>query len=197
MGHLIDLLPQLEAEWAARGVAAAKSLRPGLDPRTVSRRLADRGLVAPAELIDWFGWHDGVSDPEARAVSPTLSIMDLDECIAARDVRLPALLASQPDDVRWLPLLGDGSGNVLVVDCGALSSTRGSVTMMYRELDVPDADRHAASLSDPVIWWIEMYRTGTWGGAIGPFGNAVVESVLTPEQMDARWPRERRTDLLG
>ncbi|WP_143448381.1 hypothetical protein [Kineosporia sp. A_224] len=89
--------------------------------------------MAPGELIDWFGWHDGVSDPEARAVSPTLSIMDLGECLAARDVRVPALLASRPDEIRWLPLLGDGSGNVVVIDCGVQSSTLGSVTMMYRE----------------------------------------------------------------
>ena len=79
----------LEDAWRRHGMANDGWLAAGIDSETTTRRLGELGLAAPAEIRDWFAWHNGV---EAAAGGQELSLgpsgfkpLSLTEAIACRE----------------------------------------------------------------------------------------------------------------
>jgi hypothetical protein len=59
---LPDLPAQLEDAWARKGAPPAAWLAPGLAAEEVERELGAAAFGAPAEIVEWFGWHNGTID---------------------------------------------------------------------------------------------------------------------------------------
>jgi hypothetical protein len=78
-------------------------LNPGLDAEAVRKRLGDD---VPAELVEWFGWADGVREEPDQLVDevafiPGYVLLGLDEALEFKaEVGLEG-----EENVRWLPLL--------------------------------------------------------------------------------------------
>jgi hypothetical protein len=87
---LRELLQRLEATWASQPDHRLAGRRP---PRRAARRdgraFASLGLVAPAEAIEWFGWHNGASVDADALRQPGIdgwALMSLEECVRAADM---------------------------------------------------------------------------------------------------------------
>jgi hypothetical protein len=60
---LSGLLAALEDRLRRFGAPIVEALRPGAPAERVRAELAADGLAAPADLVAWWGWHDGVEGP--------------------------------------------------------------------------------------------------------------------------------------
>jgi hypothetical protein len=75
-------LARLERTWSRLGLAIADAAAPGLDEEVVRSTLSVLDLEAPAELVTWFGWHNGAStSPYMREALPGWWLLTLDECV--------------------------------------------------------------------------------------------------------------------
>ncbi len=59
MSDLSDALSRLESILARSSAAIVPVLHPGLDESEVAHLLGGVGLRPTAEVVAWFGWHDG------------------------------------------------------------------------------------------------------------------------------------------
>jgi hypothetical protein len=64
---LAAALARLEAILRRSEAAIVPLLHPGIDEAEVTSLLAGVGLRPTAELITWFGWHDGAGAPVYQA----------------------------------------------------------------------------------------------------------------------------------
>jgi len=83
--HVVRLragLTRLEATWSRLGLSVATTAEPGLEEGVVVETFAALDLEAPAELVTWFGWHNGArGDPYTREAVPGWWLLRLDECV--------------------------------------------------------------------------------------------------------------------
>jgi cell wall assembly regulator SMI1 len=63
--ELMTLVRELESRWALKGSDEHEAPALGLDREEVVATLKASGLRAPAEVIDWYSWHNGVAPEEA------------------------------------------------------------------------------------------------------------------------------------
>jgi hypothetical protein len=87
---LRELPQRLEATWASQpDHRLAGVVLPGAPPDVVAAAFASLGLVAPAEAIEWFGWHNGASVDADALRQPGIdgwALMSLEECVRAADM---------------------------------------------------------------------------------------------------------------
>ena len=74
MTDVPTLLSELEKRWSRRGCPVTELLRPGIAEdvvrRALGRLLGERDV--PAEIIEWFGWHDGpIGSGEPARLAPS------------------------------------------------------------------------------------------------------------------------------
>ena len=82
LGRLRAGLARLEATWSRFDLPIATSVQPGLSEVAVRETFAGLDLHAPAELVTWFGWHNGaLTDPYLREAMPGWWLLRLDECV--------------------------------------------------------------------------------------------------------------------
>lgn len=118
MTELTNALADLERRLVVCGrESAAQALRPGLERDGVTDSLRARHLPAHQDIIDLFGWHDGVDAPEDDVmddvqVFPGFYLPSLDECLSNYDAFLP----SERWDRLWLPILANGGGDFYLLD---------------------------------------------------------------------------------
>jgi hypothetical protein len=167
------MLDELAARWREQGAAVADDLRPGLPEDEVRSAAEAVGLTLPAEVLVWWGWHDGTGSLTAKSALG-LDLLYLPMASAFRlyetERRNAALVAdgSDPlsqDDVwprAWLPLSTKGAGMMMVCDCGV---AEGGPTPI-RHVDHEFFDRShtpvADSLGTAVGWWIDAIDRGAW-----------------------------------
>jgi cell wall assembly regulator SMI1 len=94
-----ELGDRLAALWRAQGAPIAQHLAPGLTSAELDGYERSSGLTLPAELRQWWGWHNGVN----RAVPGTLPVTSFDGNIlfVPCDPVQPATVhrwAREPDD---------------------------------------------------------------------------------------------------
>ncbi len=84
MTALADALVRYEAVWASIKPAGVLPLRPGIHEDATREALAREGLPAPAEILDWYAWHDGTDDRGASALPSRWQLLALDEALHQR-----------------------------------------------------------------------------------------------------------------
>ncbi|MDI6105955.1 SMI1/KNR4 family protein [Actinoplanes sp. NEAU-A12] len=117
-------LVRLEAVWRAQGAPIADSLAPGLSGDDLAELEAEHGLVVPAELRLWWGWHDGVVGGGRRGGSLSAigagpwHFLSLGEALDVRRFHIaldPSPFPESVDDWNgewaswWLPVFKAGS----------------------------------------------------------------------------------------
>lgn len=84
--RLRELLRSYEAKLAEFGPPLSESMYPGIDRVEVEVKLASRGLSCPAEVVEWFGWKNGVVlDGVRTAGIPMIFPATLDQALRAYD----------------------------------------------------------------------------------------------------------------
>jgi len=167
---LVELLTELE-RLLKRAGSPVERLGAGLAPNQVVDILASAGLGAPAELVAWFGWHNGgeANSPEAAQVIPGVFVTSLEEAIARQETLLVGLAdvaKTRPNADEdgywgaprgWLGISDDNYGPA--VDC------EGSPRMPPRiRATTPffgdDPGHRAVSMCTLVAWWIFGLHNG-------------------------------------
>jgi len=142
---LVDALSDL-------GSPIGRHLSAGRGPHDVRAAFAQVGLLPTEELVDWFGWHDGIDDARREAASPleflfAVEPMSLkaavDTCRSERS-RVASLVAGLPDAERqtaadqfwrdpWFPIML-GTGSIFAADCPDQPTTESS---LWRSISHP------------------------------------------------------------
>ena len=93
-------------------------LQPGVEPSVVASSLARRGLETPADLVELWAWRNGTGGPADAKLGdlwlvPGFYLCSVEEAVANFD----AFVTNPRWRPGWLPLLADGGGDFLAVDC--------------------------------------------------------------------------------
>lgn len=187
MAELVELLAELEAQWRRHDLLIVQHLRPGLSPEYVRDRLDATGLAAPAELVEWFTWHDGA--PSSGWMTPFYHIESFDKCLEYYTNHTEAYhwhpsLSPEDPPFRMFPIATSLSGSYLVVDTGEEGTGKVSVGSRSRELEDVPVDWRLPSLADLVRVWVDLFARDRWTRS--PYPREVV-SHLTDEEI-AQYP---------
>ena len=165
---LSRLLIEFEVELRKQGVPVDRYLQPGAPPEVVRASFAAAGLVAPDEVVAWFGWHDGrvlLQDDPAQYVLPNFEFQSLQMTFAWRDKWIPEW---GTDEWQWHPEwtpISTGHPQFTVKADGDPAHPP-LVRCIDPELGwgtQPNyTDHQVVSLCTPVTWWIEFLRNGEY-----------------------------------
>ncbi|MEO8291951.1 MAG: hypothetical protein ABI635_02330 [Actinomycetota bacterium] len=127
-------LGTLIGDLGALGSPIGHYLRPGRTEAHIRATLGALDLAPPAELVDWYAWHDGVDHVAAAPVegdrSPleiffSVTLLSLDEAVSVcdeqREARLELFDDADPEADAfwrdaWFPVLL-GPRSIFVVEC--------------------------------------------------------------------------------
>jgi hypothetical protein len=155
---LEELLATYDRESIARGVPVLDAYAPGIARAEIEDSLAELGLVAPEELIIWWGWHDGRM-PGAKPIS-RIDPIGLSTSIEFYNSES---LGDGTDDewnADWLRIGGDGVNGM------AISCHPNSAPPLIRYVDWEygtnevGIDQQVVSLCTPVTWWLTAIAEG-------------------------------------
>jgi cell wall assembly regulator SMI1 len=164
---------ELVGALAELGSPIGRYLRPGRSPDEIEGAARSLGLAAPAELVDWFGRHDGPDDDGLRTVDPQASPLELfpmvrplalaESVSLCLDMRDSAEGLGEEGDrfwhADWLPILF-GSNSIFAVESpGAADGAR-----VWRALSHPGLSETgpvAESLAAFLERWIGEIRAGS------------------------------------
>lgn len=147
---LAAALARLEAILRRSEAAIVPLLHPGIDEAKVTSILAGVGLSPSAELLTWFGWHDGAGSPGIPSVGirfvPGGEFYDLrylcDEYVMTRNAA--ADVAVMPGGVfdaeelwpaQWFPLLRLFGKGFLAVDLAGNDGSTSPVHIVWHDSD--------------------------------------------------------------
>ena len=160
MSELQELLALLEDQWRRHDLPIAGRLRPGLSEDEVRTRLAAVDVSPSREYVEWFGWHDGVS--EASMMTPIHRIETLTRCIEQYTTHVIPDGMDEETLGGWFPIATIISGSVVVTDCTGSSPDLAVTTVLTREREQYSPDYYLPSLAVPVRWWVDFFTAGTW-----------------------------------
>jgi hypothetical protein len=182
--RLITLLDAL----TALGSPIGRYLRSGRTETEIRARLGALELVPPAELIDWYTWHDGVDHVAAAPFEGDRSPLEiffavtpisLDDAVSVYDeqraTRLELFDEADPEADAfwrdaWFPILL-GPGSIFAVECGAdatvetapvwrvLSHPGPSTTGVVAQTLAVFIDRLMTEIRAGSVWWDEETRS--------------------------------------
>jgi hypothetical protein len=129
------LLDELEQRLQAFGAPIVEAFHPGAPADEVRSVLAAEGLHAHADVVTWWGWHNGAAIAEAQPVQSGLGIFLRSEntlvedwhvlslADAVRAHRWSRLAYADGGAVhllphRWFPILATGAKPMMWIDCG-------------------------------------------------------------------------------
>jgi hypothetical protein len=155
---LAAALARLEAILRRSEAAIVPLLHPGIDEAEVTSLLAGVGLRPTAELITWFGWHDGAGAPGVPSVAidlgPGGEFYDLrylcGEYVMTR--RVASEVAASPEvpfdaedlwRAQWFPLLRLFGKGFLAVDLAGNDGSTSPVHIVWHEGDLEQSARVA------------------------------------------------------
>ena len=171
---LARLLVEFEELVTALGSPISDWLNPPVDPVEVTQKLAAYDLVANEEVLEWFGWHNGLRDRSQSAaltfpLLPGFGPASIDEALRTYRMTVVDFAVPMADDARyysrgvghgWLLLSLDAFG--FAVDCtGEFSQPPLVRKPMDEYIDEGFAGKlQAVSLCTLVTWWIEALNSG-------------------------------------
>jgi cell wall assembly regulator SMI1 len=168
--RLTAALEGLERAWLRNGMPHTHWLMPGLEASDVQAALAAVDLAPPADVIEWFGWHNGTvwSLVTEGDVYPALGLgsfvpLSLAEALDERSrmAELAASLAEDPmaipEDLplwepSWLPIGRSSGGALLTPELGTEKTVRVRVVDYW---DQEFKKVRAESLAEVVEHWVE------------------------------------------
>ena len=159
-GELTALLRQLEERLAAAGVPMS-ALRPGLPREQIVAMFRARGLDAPGELIEWFGWHDGAES----GIMPIPVLVPASLAWALErytyDLNSPRSWGFDPE---WLSIERVPTSLNVQLTAGAQTPLVRRSDEDHPVGDTTDTTFEVRSMCVPVSWWIEDIDSGalTW-----------------------------------
>jgi hypothetical protein len=150
---LAGALSRLESILVRSRAAIVPLLHPGIDEAEVARLLARLGLRPSAELVTWFGWHDGAGSPGVPSVAvrfvPGGEFHDLrhlcDQYVMKRSNASD--VAAMPGSVydveqlwptHWFPLLRLFGKGYLAVDLAANEGSTSPVHIVWHDIDLDE-----------------------------------------------------------
>jgi hypothetical protein len=120
-----ELLDEYEERLCAHRVPVVEHLRPGLSEDEISSLIAELDLIAPAEALAWWSWHDAAGEQIALGcrflsledgVLKTLSRRDLARELVDRRAGPEWWTEDLLWKQSWLVSL-DGDGTDMAIDC--------------------------------------------------------------------------------
>lgn len=174
---LAGLLVELEQVVQAVSARTDLGLAPGLPPEEVESTLATVGLRANAELLTWFGWHNGLERSNRQIAWRTLpgiipgSLQDLVRIYRTdvldfvapveRGVVVPQRFFTYGLGFGWLPLEVDSTTRY-AVSCFGESNAIPLIRRAEPEYFQPawHDKLQAVSLCTPVAWWLQGVASG-------------------------------------
>lgn len=115
-----EVLAELEGRLVTIGAGVVGLLAPGLSEDHVRSRLGELGMEPPGELVAWFGWHDGLINPDPAFERYDRVIkwhpMSLEQCILDWSGQ-PRGAEDWQWDPTWLPIGHHDNSDRLTVDC--------------------------------------------------------------------------------
>ena len=186
---LLAALDELEQRLMAVEDPILDMLQPGIGEDEVSSALAAQGLHPPAELVTWWGWHNGSRPPNRltsfASIGFPYSVQDaLTALVSWRDNwAVDAVSIFQDAGIdraldwfwrpSWLPLFGLAHSGVIAAD------TAGSGSAPLHDVEAEDVEGTFHEPSTPSI-----------AVAIRTAVEAIDENAL-------RWNRERKLWVTG
>lgn len=168
---LPQLLRELERRLDAFGAPIVEAFRPGASAEEVRSALAAEGHRAHADMVAWWGWHDGValggppveSGPGVYVRAENTLVEDWHVLSVADAVRTHrafrddygALAASELLPGGWFPILATGAKPTLWVDC-SVGDDEPAPLYVDEHLPKPDGPLYA-SLADFVAMIITAF----------------------------------------
>jgi cell wall assembly regulator SMI1 len=164
-GELSGALSRLEGILVQSRAAIVPLLHPGIDQAEVVRLFAGVGLIPSAEVVTWYGWHDGAGAPGLPSVAidlvPGGEFYDLGylcgeyqqarsaaEYVASTTADLPSMtgLRVTADDlwrISWFPLLRLFGKGYVAVDLAHNEGSTSPVHIVWHDSDLEDGARVA------------------------------------------------------
>jgi hypothetical protein len=162
---LIDALERLETILRGLGTPAAQALRPGLPAAEVEAQLASIGLTAPADLLTWYGWHNGSAAPDGplgdAEFLPNWWFGSVEDMVALyRDDVHWLLDEIGHQGVEWFPILKSRTGDYhVLMRCDGLAP--GEIAFIANGAFEPDLYK-PRSLEEPLVWWADYIENGKY-----------------------------------
>ena len=151
---LKDLLAAFDEETERRGGSMRAHLRDGISEDEVLERLAPIGVTPPAELVAWWGWHNGPR-PEAPRPQSRWEPMALERAISNYE-RSPIGLGEGQWNPEWLRFAGTQPNSGWAISCASEP-----IPPLVRATDWVEATTQpevthfqVVSLCTPITWWL-------------------------------------------
>lgn len=181
MTGLTAALDELETAWRRKGSTDMARLRPGLQVEQIVAFLRGAGSRAvPAEIVEWFAWHNGPATPNiaremVRLAPSRFEPLSLETGFYAKawlsdGARVLAVADASQGEERnpsfwweeaWWPIAADGVSTILVADLGS-----GGDAVAVRAVDWSDPEGfrlvRARSLASMVRIWLEVDDDYWW-----------------------------------
>jgi hypothetical protein len=132
LSDLRSLLDELEQRLRAFGAPIVQAFRPGAAADEIRTALAAEGLRAHADVVAWWGWHDGVAMPDVPPVRSGPGVYLRSENTLVEDWHVLSLAdavrthrwfrAAYAEGARdllprgWLPILMTGAKPAMWID---------------------------------------------------------------------------------
>jgi len=165
---LTALLAELDAALDATGAPFLELANPGIGEDRVATALLDAGLrPPPAELLEWWRWHNGSREVNGRwgaeMVGPGFwTLLSLEQSLAdrARWREMWPAGSELPWDPSWLPIAAGGQNNRLVIllDESTAEHAHVGYWTMFNGPDGPPMQTAEHSLADIVKTWLRALR---------------------------------------
>jgi hypothetical protein len=165
---LVQVLRQLESAWRRQGAPIADTLMPGLGANEVDERASEEGVIIPAGLKSWWGWHNG-TDPgavqsDSRSTGTAYDFLSIEESLERRRHLLAKFGTSDEPDLpdwywrpSWLPFAGAGPFALFVDTSERLTYTPvRALDPMWDEIH----DVRAMTLTEVAEAWLHILDRG-------------------------------------
>lgn len=195
MTELVLLFSALEAHWVRHHPEMLKHLRPPLPRGDVERALVELGLQPSGEMVDWWGWHDGLIESPSqhmRITGSRLEFLPLSTAINVYEMQRQAGLEAWEDGEpgefwprSYFPWVVDGGGGSFALDL--TDPARGNPVRRRYKDHWDNEHVEANSMAAVVAAWLEFFDAGAWGYDDRIGGIGVVDEGANRE-LQTRFP---------
>jgi hypothetical protein len=139
---------------------ALAMLNPGVKSEAVRPKLASRGLHPSSDLLALWEWRDGTGGPSDAKLGdlwlvPGFYLLSVDDATKNFD----AFLQSPRWQSGWLPILADGGGDFMALDCSS-GDHRGAV--YHFRIDQPEHPLEYLTVGQMLATYAAAFQRGVF-----------------------------------